>query len=225
MPGGSGILLYLSLTVHTVVTGPFQENTFLLVESAQRSLLFIDPGDEVERLVKVVDELYAIPVAILNTHAHLDHVAAVEALRKRYRIPFYLHRREKPILEHFEEMASFLGIVSGKPPEVDVWIEEEGALTVGPFTLQVLETPGHTPGGVSYLVEDHLFVGDTLFHGSVGRTDLPGGSGPLLQKSLLKLLRSVDPQVVIHTGHGPNTTLAVERKQNPFLLPLEKQVN
>jgi glyoxylase-like metal-dependent hydrolase (beta-lactamase superfamily II) len=215
----------LNLTVHTVVTGPFQENTFLLVDNSHQELLFIDPGDDPERLVSVVEQVKAIPVAILNTHAHIDHVSAVEVLRSRYRIPFYLHHGEKPILDHFEEMASFLGIAAGKPPEVDVWIEKEEVLTLGPFTLQVLETPGHTPGGVSYLVEDHLFVGDTLFHGSVGRTDLPGGDWPQLQKSLVKLLQTVDPQVVIHTGHGPDTTLEVERKQNPFLLPLEKQVN
>jgi len=225
VPVGSGLSVYLSLTVHTVVTGPFQENAFLLVDDARRKLLFIDPGDDVERLVNVVNQVEAVPVAILNTHAHLDHVSAVEALQSRYRIPFYLHKGEKPILDHFEDMASFLGIATGKPPQVDVWIKREEVLTLGPFSLQVLETPGHTPGGVSYLVEKHLFVGDTLFHGSVGRTDLPGGDWPLLQKSLVKLLQTVAPQVVIHPGHGPDTTLEVERRQNPFLLPLEKQVN
>jgi len=215
----------LSLTVHTVVTGPFQENTFLLVAHTHQELLFIDPGDDAERLMGMVDQVQGVPLAILNTHAHLDHISAVEALRHRYRIPFYLHRREKPVLDHFTEMASFLGIASGKPPEVDVWIDGEDVLTLGPFTIVVLETPGHTPGGVSFLVEDHLFVGDTLFHGSVGRTDLPGGDWSLLQKSLVKLLRSVNPQVIIHTGHGPETTLGFEREQNPFLLPLKKQVN
>ena len=118
-----------------------------------------------------------------------------------------------------------LGLQEKETPSVDEWIESGGPLIIAPFIFSIIETPGHTPGGCSYVIEDFVFVGDTLFKGSIGRTDLPGGDWPTLEDSLVNLMTSLDPDITIYSGHGPFTSLRIEKEQNPFLIPLKNRVN
>jgi len=165
------------------------------------------------------------PIAIINTHAHLDHIGAVAEIKERYTIPFYLHIAEKPVLESYPIATRMFGLQEKETPSVDKWIESGGPLIIGPFTFSIIETPGHTPGGCSYVIEDCVFVGDTLFQGSIGRTDLPGGDWPTLENSLVNLMTSLNLDIKVYSGHGPITSLRIEKEQNPFLIPLKNRVN
>lgn len=215
----------MNLRIHTLVTGPFQENCFILWWEGQPGSILIDPGDNPDIIKAALSQFGLAPVAILNTHAHLDHINAVQSLKESYGIPFYLHREEKLVLNGYEEACRLFGIMPGSKPEVDIWFDDNSELTLEDFTFQVIPTPGHTPGGVCFNIAGHLFSGDTLFKGSVGRTDLPGGNWSMLEKSLLKLMTLVSRDTIIHSGHGPETSLELEMLKNPFLIPLLNKLN
>ena len=215
----------MNIQVHTVVTGPFQENSFLILDTESQEGVCIDPGDDPHTIAATINEHDCHLKAIINTHAHMDHIGAVTALKKMFDIPFYLHKEEASILDTYEETCRFFNLNTGKTPDVDYWFTDESSLTFGNLTFKLFFTPGHTPGGTTLIIEDHVFVGDTLFRGSVGRTDLPGGDWKTLEKSLIKLMEIVPMDYNIHSGHGPDTTMNIERKENPFLIPLEKQLN
>jgi len=210
----------LSIQVQTVVTGPFQENTFIVSDSVTRDAVFIDPGDDSAHLISEINQNHLHPLAIINTHAHIDHIGAVSALQTEWAIPFYLHKKEKLILGAYEQTSTLFGMPVRKPPKVDRWIDTESKLTIGPFNFEIMLTPGHTPGGITILINEHIFSGDTLFYGSIGRTDLPGGDWNILESSLRKMVEKIDPQFIIHSGHGPDTTMGREHKENPFLIRL-----
>ena len=215
----------MSVQVHKVITGPFQENSYLIFDTETREGVCIDPGDDAPAIIDMIDNNDCIPLAIINTHAHLDHIGAVSALQKQWDIPFYLHKDESDVLDTYEETCRLFNITAGEKPAVDFWIEDESLLTFGNLSFTPLFTPGHTPGGTTYIIEDHVFVGDTLFRGSVGRTDLPGGDWTTLEESLLKMMEKIAPGHVLHSGHGPDTTMDVERMENPFLFSLINRVN
>jgi len=161
----------------------------------------------------------------LNTHAHLDHVGAVTELKKEFNIPFYLHSEEKLILEYFTEHRRLFGLSQESVPEVDIWFKHETQLKIGEFYFELIPVPGHTPGGTCLKISNHIFVGDTLFKGSIGRTDLPGGNSLMLQESLKKLMDNYAPDMIIHAGHGPDTRLGYEIKENPFLIAIKNKLN
>ena len=207
----------MSIIVDSITVGPFQENTFILWEKGLRSALLVDPGDEPCRIISKIKTQELTPLAIINTHAHLDHIGAVSKIKEEFSIPFYLHKNEKIILEHYPEMCSMFGIQSYEIPYVDHWISGNGEMKFDDFNITYLETPGHTPGGIAYMIDGHCFTGDTLFAGSIGRTDLPGGNYNTLMKSLRKLKNKLNHDWVIHPGHGPDTSMRYELKHNPFL--------
>ena len=180
----------MKLSIKTIVTGPFQENTYLLIDKLSDKCILFDPGDEGQKIINYINENDLIPIAIINTHAHLDHIGAIAEIKEKYSIPFYLHVDEKPILDSFPIACRMYGIKKGKSPSVDKWINSSGDLVIGPFKLSIIETPGHTPGGCSYLINNVIFVGDTLFKGSIGRTDLPSGDRKVLDESLIKLMKT-----------------------------------
>ena len=215
----------MNLIVETVQTGPFQENSFIGWNSNSDEAFLVDPGDDSHLIIDVIEKNGIIPKAIINTHAHLDHIGAVQHLKEKYNIPFYLHIKEKMILESYEASCKMFGIKSNPKPEVDIWFEKEGELIIDKFNFNTINTPGHTPGGSCIQIQNHIFVGDTIFRGSVGRTDLPGGDSTLLQSSLIHLLNSIDHDFIIHSGHGPDTTLKYELSENPFLIPLKNKLN
>ena len=213
----------MKLSIKTIVTGPFQENTYLLIDKLSDKCILLDPGDEGQKIINYINENNLIPIAIINTHAHLDHIGAIAEIKEKYLIPFYLHVDEKPILDSFPIACRIYGINKGETPSVDKWINSSGDLVIGPFKLLIIETPGHTPGGCSYLIKDVIFVGDTLFKGSIGRTDLPGGDSKVLEQSLIKLMKTLNPKTTVYSGHGPLTSIIAEKTNNPFLIPLQNQ--
>ena len=183
----------MNLFIKKIVTGPFQENSYLLVDKSSNKSVLIDPGDEGQKIINYINEKNIVPLAIINTHAHLDHIGAISEIKEKYSIPFYLHVGEKPILDSYPLACRMFGIKPGKSPSVDEWLHSSGKLLIEPFKFLIIETPGHTPGGCSFLINDAIFVGDTLFQGSIGRTDLPGGDRKILDKSLIKLIKKLLP--------------------------------
>jgi glyoxylase-like metal-dependent hydrolase (beta-lactamase superfamily II) len=205
------------MIVESIVVGMFAENAWIAGCAETREAVLLDPGAEAERIAEAVERLGLRPVRILNTHGHLDHVGAVEELRRRYGIPFAIHEAERENVESAAEHAEFFGIPAPPVPEVDEWVKEGAVYTFGKCALRAVATPGHTAGGVSYVTEGLVFAGDTLFEGSVGRTDLPGGDFPTLRRSIREKLFTLPPHTVVHCGHGPDTTIAAEKAGNPFV--------
>jgi len=215
----------LNLYIKTIVTGPFQENSYLLIDKLSKKCVLIDPGDEAQKIINFINEKNILPIAIINTHAHLDHIGAISEIKAEYSIPFYLHTEEKPILDAYLISCRMFGMKPAQSPSVDVWLNASGELLIGPFKFLIIETPGHTPGGCSFLIDDIIFVGDTLFQGSIGRTDLPGGDRKILDKSLIKLINKLNPKTTVYSGHGPSTSIGFEKINNPFLIQLQNNFN
>ncbi|MCD6099620.1 MAG: MBL fold metallo-hydrolase [Candidatus Marinimicrobia bacterium] len=202
------------MRIKKILNGPFATNSYLL--ERKEECVVIDPGLEKELMVKEIKGCGKALTGIIGTHCHPDHIGAVSFLKKEFGAPFYLHIDEKPYLGSFKEIANFIGIFDVEVPVVDVFIKSEGKLEVGGFAFEVIHTPGHTPGSVSLLLDGVLFTGDTLFSGSVGRVDLPGGSQEELYKSLEKLC-ALDDDLKVYPGHGQDSVLGYEKKFNPFL--------
>ena len=214
----------MSLNVERIVTGPFQENSYVIWQDGSPSCLVIDPGDDPELIIETILGKGLHPIAVVNTHAHLDHIGGVSDLKEKYGIPFYLHPNEKSVLDGYERDCAFFCMTPKVTPTVDHWLNT-GELKVGDFLIQCVETPGHTPGGTCLVINDHVFTGDTIFAGSVGRTDLPGGDWNTLCESLVKAMKEIPGDYILHPGHGLHTTLKNEMLKNPFLIPLLKRVN
>lgn len=208
------------MKVHRLSVGPLQENTYL-VEGEEGTVL-IDPGDEAERILALLESRGLTPEAILLTHAHFDHVGAVAPLVEALSLPVFLHPLDLPLYRHAAEVARMWGLAIPDPP-LPVEPLEEGQVLFG---LTVWHLPGHSPGHVAFLhpggAEDppRVFSGDLLFKGSIGRYDLPGASRGDLFRSLKRLL-TLPQRTEVYPGHGPPTALALEAQTNPFLLGLE----
>ena len=192
------------MNIKTLILGPLQVNCYILWETEQ--CLVIDPGFEPERVMKTCDELGLKIQAILLTHGHFDHVGGVKKIAEKTGCQVFLHP---------DELSLPPFITSGKLYYTDTYAEGD-EITLAGMTFTVLHTPGHTPGAVCLHFGDHLFTGDTLFAGSCGRTDLPGGSFVTIKASL-KRLASLPGNASIYPGHGEETTLETERKNNPYI--------
>lgn len=197
--------------------GPLQENCFL-VGTAPRCAV-VDPGAESDRIFREIERLGLAPEKILLTHGHVDHIAHCAHVAERYGIGLWVHRADLPYLEkpQWPELEAFLGARPCPPPER--FVEDGETIEVAGLELTVIHTPGHTPGGVCYVHAPSrtILVGDTLFAGSVGRTDLPGGDGPKLERSIREKLFTLEGDWRLLTGHGPETSLDLERRDNPFV--------
>lgn len=210
---------YDGLQVETITNGPFVENCFLVADAATKKAILIDPGDEPERIEKIIERMGVKVVEIVNTHGHIDHAGAVAPLKRSLNVPFAIHRGDRPWLEHIAASAAAFGLPPKETPDVDRELEHDQTLQVGDVTGRVLHTPGHSEGGCCLYFPDQkiVFVGDTLFAGSIGRTDLPGGSMPTLIASIRTQLLSLPDDVIAFSGHGPETSIGTERRSNPFL--------
>ncbi|MFC0188278.1 MBL fold metallo-hydrolase [Fictibacillus aquaticus] len=201
-----------------MTVGPVQENTYILYNEKKEALI-IDPGAEGKRINKKIEALELKPLAILLTHAHFDHIGAVDDVREKWGIPVYIHENEESWLQDIKRNGSsfFHQHIQAKPAEKIIRKEEK--LVIGGFSIDVFETPGHSPGSVSYYFrgENIVFSGDALFSGSIGRTDLYGGSQRILLESIHSRLMTLPEETVVASGHGPVTTIGDEMDSNPFL--------
>lgn len=189
----------------------------------KRECCIIDPGcyfeHEQKALTDFIEQNKLKPVLLLNTHCHLDHIFGNHFVHKTYGLPLHLHPQEKAVLDYGPTAGELWGLPFTNYSGELVYIDEGQTLRVGEEVLQILFTPGHSPGSVSFHSADHKFVisGDVLFQGSVGRTDLPGGDFTILEESIKTKLYTLPADTVVHPGHGETTTIADERKDNPFV--------
>lgn len=178
----------------------------------------IDPGADPDRIIGALDSLGATPEAILLTHAHLDHVTAVGGLVERYACPVYLHPADLDLYRAAPGQAAMFGLQVEAQPVPDQTLTDRQVLDFGPIRLTVRHAPGHSPGGVVFVGRDIALVGDCVFAGSIGRTDLPGGDTQTLLRSIREQILTLPEQTILYTGHGPATTVAREAASNPFLV-------
>ena len=206
--------------------GPFFKNGFVLGCEDTRDAVLIDPGDEVQELLDLAAQTSLAIRHILLTHAHIDHITGVGAAKKALNVPIYLHRDDLFLYERAIEMGEMFGMKVEAPPPVDVFYTEGQVIPFGTFEVCPHHTPGHCPGGVCLEIRKggevgrDLIVGDTLFAGSIGRTDLPGGDLRTLLASIARVLFPFGDDARVYPGHGPATTIGEERRTNPFLKDL-----
>ena len=212
------------IIIHTEAVGPFFKNGFVVACDDTREAVLIDPGDEVESLLAFADERTLTIRHILLTHAHVDHVTGVGVAKRTLGVPVYLHHDDLFLYERAVEQGAMFGIHVDALPPPDVFYTPGQVIAFGNFEARTHHTPGHCPGGVCLQVGPkdtagmHLFVGDTLFAGSIGRTDLPGGDYATLIRSIRTVLFAFGDAAEVHPGHGPSTTIGQERRTNPFLI-------
>jgi len=207
------------MVVHTVVVTEFMTNCFIVGDEITKEAVVIDPGGEGQKILNEIEKMGMNVKAVVSTHAHVDHIGALKDIKNALGADIMMHQAELPVLKTASRMARLFGISIDDPPEPDRFIAEGDQVSCGSITLKVIETPGHSPGGISLLTSDGkvCFAGDTLFAGSIGRTDLPGGDYHTLIESIKTKLIPLGDDVKVLSGHGPATTMGVERRYNPFL--------
>lgn len=205
------------MILERLTVGPLEENCYLI--GAAPRCAVVDPGAESPRIFRAIEALGLVPEAILLTHGHVDHIAHVAQVAERFGVGVHVHRADLPYLEgpQWPELEAMLG---ARPcPAPSGWLEAGVPLEVAGLALEVLHTPGHTPGGVCLVdrAAREILVGDTLFRRGIGRTDLPGGDGPTLLRSIREQLFPLEGDWTLFPGHGPETSLREERVDNPFV--------
>lgn len=205
------------LIIKTLAVGPIQANCHILGCEETLEAAVIDPGDEPDRILTALAESSLTAKLIINTHGHFDHVSANKRLKEVTGAPILIHFLDAPMLDQLSSSAAAWGFTADNSPKPDKELNDGDEVVFGHTTLKVIHTPGHTPGGISLYAPDFVFVGDTLFAGSIGRTDFPGGSFETLKESIRKKLFGLGDHVKVYTGHGPSTTIGEERRANPFV--------
>ncbi|RYL91607.1 MBL fold metallo-hydrolase [Sporolactobacillus sp. THM7-4] len=202
--------------------GPIQANCYVLEDEQTKEAIIIDPGSEMDTIHSVIDKKKLRPLAVLLTHAHFDHIGALEPVRDHWKIPAYLHQNEADWLQDPNKNGSalFSMVEAFHDRPAEHLLSHEQSLEIGPFSFEVLETPGHSPGGVSYYFKSTnvVFCGDALFNGSIGRTDGFGGDRVQLIQSITEKLLTLPAETVVCPGHGFTTTIGHELETNPFLI-------
>ena len=202
------------LKIFTV--GPMEANCYILYNPDKKEGLIIDPGAEGARLIKFIEQEKICINYIINTHGHPDHIGANRQIKEYTNAPILIHEYDAPMLTRSGSVLSLIFPLESSSPAADTFVKDGDLIECEGMKLKVLHTPGHTPGGISLLLDDAIFTGDTLFSGSVGRFDLPGGSEEVLLNSIKKIL-SLDENLIIYPGHGPSTTVSEELRSNPFI--------
>lgn len=203
----------------TLVVGPLEVNCYILFDPASKNAFIIDPGDDATLIKEAIEANGLKTKYIVNTHAHFDHVGANREIKDLTGAKIALHAHDAVLMGEASERGAIWGIKTREQPAPDLLLKDGSTLSAGPLTLKVLHTPGHTPGGVCLLAKGAgiVFTGDTLFAGSIGRTDMEGGSHDVLIKSIKTRLLPLDDSVKVYPGHGPATTMAMEKETNPFV--------
>lgn len=206
------------LFIKTFPVGPLQCNCTVLGDKATGQAVVVDPGGDADKILDLLAREGLSAVQIIHTHAHFDHFLASGHMHERTGAPLCLHKADKPLWENLELQCGMFGIPYQPVPEPQQWLEHEETL---PLSGKALFTPGHTPGSMSFLFENAglLIAGDTLFRGSIGRTDLWGGDYPTIERSIRERLYTLDESLNVVTGHGPATTIGYELRNNPFVRP------
>ena len=213
------------MTVKKLIVGPMEANCYILADEKTKRAIIIDPGDEAEKILRKVDAEELEIIYIVNTHAHIDHIGANDIIREETGACLLIHSADAPFLEDPEMNLSIMIDKKRKFSSPTKMLEEGDQIRVDGISLRVLHTPGHTPGSICLHVKDKLFTGDTLFAGSVGRTDLPGGNLLDLENSIKEKLLVFSDEVIVYPGHGPQTTIGKEKQDNPFVRTLMTKRN
>jgi glyoxylase-like metal-dependent hydrolase (beta-lactamase superfamily II) len=200
-----------------LTNGVFAENTYLLADPTTQEAVIIDPGEETDAfLARLAQEGWRL-TAIWLTHAHVDHVAGVARVKTATGVPVLLHPADRRLYDAAPQQARMFGLSCDAPPPPDGDLADGQRLTVGTLSFDVLHTPGHSPGGVTFAGQGVAFTGDALFAGSIGRTDLIGGDFATLERSIRERLYRLPDDTVVWSGHGPETTIGGEKRSNPFV--------
>ena len=204
------------MIIKTLIVGPIGANCFIIGCQDTLAAVVIDPGAEADRILLALAESKLRLKYIVNTHGHFDHVAANKKMKEATGADILIHAADAPMLGQIADSAAMWGLAGEDSPPPDKTLAEGDTIGFGNITLEVIHTPGHTPGGLSFYTKKSVFVGDTLFAGSIGRTDFPGGSFETLIASIREKLFRLGEDVRVLTGHGPETTIGVEKQYNPF---------
>jgi glyoxylase-like metal-dependent hydrolase (beta-lactamase superfamily II) len=214
-----------NMFLEKIIVGPFQCNCSILACEKTQEALVIDPGGEGGKIVQLLKEKGWKPKYLLHTHAHLDHVGATDPVHRQLGGEVCLHREDLFLYDHVDMQAALFQLPTFPVPAVHHYFKDQETLKFGNYRIEVLHTPGHTPGSTSFCIPSEeqgvaplLFTGDTLFYGSIGRTDLWGGDFNLILQSIHHKLLPFQDNAVVVPGHGPETTIGFERKENPFLV-------
>jgi len=207
------------MIIKCIPGGIFLTNCYIVGDEGTNEAILIDPGEQIEEILSEVEKSGLQITKIVNTHTHIDHVAGVEEAKQALGVGFYLHPDEEPVLQVLPEAAMrYPQFGHVKVPKVDGYVNEGDEIEIGTLRAKVLHTPGHTWGGICLVIEDQVISGDTLFAGSVGRVDLTGGTSMKeLVGSIKTKLMPLPDSYTVHPGHGPATTIGIERRSNPFI--------
>jgi len=205
------------LIIKELAVGPIQANCYILGCEETKAAAVIDPGDDADRILMTLAESALTVSCIINTHGHFDHVGANSRLKEVTGADIMIHELDAPMLSELSASAGAMGLSVDDSPPADRILADGETITFGNITMTVLHTPGHTLGGISIYTDGHVFVGDTLFAGSVGRTDFPGGDFETLKASVKNKLYVLDDDVVVYPGHMGRTTIGREKQSNPFV--------
>lgn len=198
------------LNIKTVPAGIYEANCYILVDEDTKDCVIIDAGGDADKIETAVESMSGKPKYVILTHGHFDHVGGVEEICSEYNIPFYISRADE---EYMEKDSSVFGTL----PKASVYIKEGDTIKLGSYEIKVIETPGHTKGGLCFFVDNKVFTGDTLFQGSVGRTDFPGGDMNEIISSIKNKLLPLGDDVEVYPGHGPSSSIRFEKMRNPYL--------
>ena len=205
------------MIIKELAVGPIMANCFIVGCERTKSAVVIDPGDEANKILLSLAESNLTVKYILNTHGHFDHVGGNKQMKDATGADILIHAGDSAMLEQLSVASMAFGLSVENSPPADRTIDEGDQITFGDITLNVLHTPGHSPGGISFYTDQIAFVGDSLFAGSIGRTDFPGGDYNTLISSIKTKLFPLGDDVRVYTGHGPATTIGQEKRMNPFL--------
>ncbi len=200
-----------------LVVGPLQVNCFILADEKTKEAVVIDPGDDAQEILKIIRDKGFNVKYIVITHGHFDHVGANKALKDATGAELLIHEGDAPVMASASQHSQAFGMNTQSSPRADRYVKHGDIITAGEVSLKVLHTPGHSPGGISLLDQGMVFTGDSLFAGSIGRTDLPGGDLMTLIRSIKTNLMTLPDDTKVFCGHGPATTIGEERRENPFL--------